>query len=207
MTTQRQRTEQGEANYSGPRAMSEKGSPVWCWQTITALQTQWKSLRFDLDLYKTTWAEAEEHRVWEKVPYNTPFGSKEEMLRRLEVGDIPEATLRVMEQAMDAEPLKEHGGVRRGGEFQNDQVYRGTLGRGNSSARLIARIARDAPEVWERMKQGGFSSVAEAARAAGIQMARRKKTVTLSDNVDRLADRLRSHYTHEQLQRIRSRLG
>ena len=33
---------------------------------------------------------------------------------------------------------------------------------------LVGRIARDRPDVWERMKQGEFLSMCQAAIAAGI---------------------------------------
>ena len=201
--TERAMTEQQQANYSGPRAMSEKGSPLWCWQTITALETQWNALNFDLDLYMTTWAEAEGHRVWEKIPYDTPYGSKEEMLRRLEIGDVPDARARVAEKAMDARPLGDPGTNQHNGGRYLDNV----LHRGKGSDYLVRRIARDAPEVWERMKRGEFTSVAAAAREAGIKLAVPKKTVTLSDNLDRVADRLMGHYTPEQVKRIRERLA
>ena len=39
---------------------------------------------------------------------------------------------------------------------------------GNRSTYLAARIARDAPEVFEKMKAGAFKSVRAAAKAAGV---------------------------------------
>ena len=181
--TNRQWTEQQEAGVSGPRALNEPGSPVWCWQTISHLQTLWKSVDIDLRLYEKTWVEAEEHRVWEKVPYEQPYGSKERMLEALEVGDVPAARVRVAAKAMTAIPTR-HG-----------------------KRNLTDRIAYDAPDVWERMKQGEFKSVAEAARAAGIKLAKPKKTVTLSDKVERVAERLKEHYSQEQILQLREHLG
>ena len=164
-------------------ALNQPGSPVWCWQTISHLQTLWKSVTIDLRLYEKTWAEAEEHRVWEKVPYEQPYGSKGGMLEALEVGDVPAARVRVAAKAMTAIPTR--------------------LGKRN----LTDRIAYDAPDVWERMKQGGFKSVAEAARAAGIKLAKPNKTITLSDKVDRVAERLKGHYSQEQIRQLREHLG
>ena len=57
--------------------------------------------------------------------------------------------------------------------------------------RLTARIARDRPDVWERMKNGEFASVAEAARDAGIDVKNPKRAV-LSEDIERLANRNRS---------------
>jgi len=40
--------------------------------------------------------------------------------------------------------------------------------RGNHAEYLAARIARDRPDILERMKAGEFSSVRQAAKEAGI---------------------------------------
>ncbi len=182
MTTP-QWTEQQEAGASGPRALNEPGSPVWCWQTISHLQTLWKTVDIDLRLYEKTWDEAEEHRVWEKVPYEQPYGSKEKMLEALEVGDVPAARAKVAGMAMNATPTR-HG-----------------------KRNLTDRIAYDAPDVWERMKRGEFKSVAEAARVAGIEPAKPNKTITLSDKVERVAERLKGYYSQEQIRQLREHLG
>ena len=191
----------------GPIELKETGSPAWCWQTISHLQSLWNSLDIDLGLYEKTWAEAEEHRVWEKVPYEHPYGSKERMLAALEVGDVPAARARVAVKAMTATPMRQHGGIN---EYNKEEGYLDNLPpnkRGKGSYYLTARIARDHPEIWERMKRGEFKSVAEAARAAGIKLAKPRKTVTLSDNVDRLAKRLANHYSTEQVQQLREYLA
>ena len=200
-------TEQQEAGASGPRALNEPGSPVWCWQTISHLQTLWKSVNIDLRLYEQTWAEAEEHRVWEKVPYQQPYGSKEYMLSALEAGDVPAARARAALKALTAVPLGQHGGTdgHNKKEGAESHLPPGKRGKGTVDY-LTARIARDAPEVWERMKRGEFKSAAEAARAAGIRLAKRKKSVTLSDNVDRVAEKLKGHYSQEQIRQLREHL-
>ena len=182
MTTP-QWTEQQEAGASGPRALNQPGSPVWCWQTINHLQTLWKTIEIDLRLYEKTWDEAEEHRVWEKVPYQQPYGSKERMQEALEVGDVPAARAKVARMAMNAIPTRQ------------------------GKRTLTDRIAFDAPDVWERMKQGEFKSVAEAARVAGIAMSKPNKTITLSGQVERVAERLKGYYSQEQIQQLREHLG
>ena len=175
-------TEQDEAQISGPIALKEPGSPQWCWQLIAAMQTQWRALNFDYDLYTRTWEDAEAHKVWEKVPYDNPYGSKERMLKALAVGDIPAANARVAENAMTTQPLAEHGTNQHtagGGSLHY------LLPNRRGSAYLTARIARDRPDIWERMRLGEFNSVAAAAREAGIRMPKPRRTVTLGDNVER----------------------
>ena len=195
--------EQAQAGGSGLRALKKPGDPQWCWQTISRLQSLWGSLNLDFESYMTAWAEAEEHRVWEKVPYGNPFGTKDGMLKQLAIGDDEAAKNRVAIQAIAARASRRQGRPANGEE----KGSRANLfHRGANAEALLARIARDRPDVLERMKQGEFDSVAAAAREAGIGFAKRKKTVTLSDNVDRVAERLKGHYSPEQLARIRERL-
>ena len=94
--------EQAQAGGSGLRALKKPGDPQWCWQTISRLQSLWTSLNLDFESYMTAWAEADENRVWEKVPYDNPFGTKEEMLRQLSIGDDEAAKKRVACQAIAA---------------------------------------------------------------------------------------------------------
>ena len=181
--------EQTIAGGSGLRALKTPGDPQWCWQTISRLQSLWVSLNLDFESYMTAWTEAEEHEVWEKVPYDNPFGSKVEMLRQLEIGDETAAKSRVACQAIAARAMRPWGGRR------------------NKSDYLVARIARDRPDILERMKKGDFQSMAEAVREAGIQTAKPRKTVTLSDKVERVAERLKEHYTPEQIRQLKDHLG
>ena len=187
-------SEQDEAGASGPRAMKEPGDPVWCWQTISHLQSLWQSLNLDFDMYMTTWAEADVHRVWENVPYDNPFGTKENMLRQLEIGDDQAAEKRVACQAIAARAMRH-----KSRPFKADER--------SHQGNIIARIARERPDILDRMIQKEFQTVSEAVKAAGIGFTKRKKTVTLSDNVDRVADTLKDHYTEEQIRRIMQRLG
>ncbi len=63
---------------------------------------------------------------------------------------------------------------------------------------MVARIARDRPDILERMKAGAFTSVREAAREAGII-----KDVSLVTQVVRLWEKA----TPEERQVIRQRLA
>ena len=202
MTRKSAMTEQDEARSSGPIALKEPGSPEWCWQLLAAMQTQWRALNFDYELYMRTWEDAEAYQVWDKVPYDSPYGSKERMLEALEIGDIPAAKARVIEKAMTAQPLGQHGA----NQHNKEDITQVMSSQGNRSDYLTARIARDRPDIWERMKRGEFDSVKAAAREAGIPLPQPRRTMSLSDNVDRVANKLRQHYTPEQVQRIAERL-
>lgn len=186
MTSKNVRTEQEEAQISGPIVLKEPGTPMWCWQLIAALQTQWKNLNIDYDLYMRTWEDAETHQVWEKVPYDNPYNSKERMLEALEIGDIPAARARVAEKAMTIMSSRTNGGTR--------PDY------------LTARIARERPDVWDRMKQGEFTSIRAAAWEAGITLPTPPRKMTLTGNLDKVSEALREHYTDEQIKDLARKL-
>jgi hypothetical protein len=77
---------------------------------------------------------------------------------------------RVQRLAEAAVPLKhfwEVPGPGRGKKLPRKQKVQS----GNRSVYLVNRIARDRPDILERMKAGEFETVREAARAAGILTA------------------------------------
>lgn len=184
-------TEQDMANV-GPRDLKEEGSPAWCWQTVSLLQNMWTSLDLSHDRYAEVWEKANEHRIWEKIPADTPYGSLEAMKDKLKVGDAAEARLKVIDLAVQAKPLRKHGGVN--GHNKSDEGVPAHLHRGAKNADyLTARLARDFPEIHERMQMGEFKSVAAAAREAGIYPDK-PKTITASPDKGRLAKSLLQAY-------------
>jgi hypothetical protein len=74
----------------------------------------------------------------------------------------------VKTRAMAAKLIKpvKHAGPGRGHKKTGDDVT--GFQRGNSADYFTARIARDRPDILERMKAGEFSSVRQAAKEAGI---------------------------------------
>lgn len=81
-----------------------------------------------------------------------------------------EARDRVKRFAENATPLNGHGGDRQSDNFQlyNYKVETMMDGGGTDSEYLTARIARDRPDILERMKAGEYRSVRSAAIDAGI---------------------------------------
>ena len=67
-------TEQDIVNV-GPLELKDLGSPAWCWQTVGLLQNLWGSIDDNVTRYAEVWATAEEYRIWEKIPYEAPYGS------------------------------------------------------------------------------------------------------------------------------------
>ena len=190
----------------GNRADKVQGSVPWCWQTITALQFMWENLEHAHELYIRTWKEAEEQAIWEKVPPDNPYGSKDAMLKALEIGGETAARKRVAVQAIKVKSLSQHGTNQHTKEAAAHarQLPRSKHSRYGAEY-LTARIARDRPDIWKRMQSGEFKSVAEAARAAGIFKPRRK-TVALLDDLDRVAANIKRGYTEEQVKELRNLL-
>ena len=202
-------TDQDLASMSGPRPLKEAGSVEWCWQTVTALQHMWQSLHLNYEHYITILNEAEDEAIWDKIPPDKPYGSKTKMLAHVEVGDSKDAhkRMRIQTLAAQAKALQKNGGRRRGSDFQSDNDNTEKTSRGSDPQYLLARIARDHPDIIQRVADGEFTSVRAAAREAGIALAQPKKTVTLSDNVERVADTIKGHYTPDQVQRIIAHLS
>jgi hypothetical protein len=99
---------------------------------------------------------------------------------------------RVAAEAVKAGPLGGQGRPTK--EEQANKGYgvtfiEGKSKRGNRAKYRTARIARDAPEVLERMKAGEFASVAAAERAAGLKGVTDRR-VWLSANPEEAARKL-----------------
>ena len=184
-----------DASLVGPRSSKEPGTVAWAWQTIHALKYLWGNFDGSYESYERIWREAEEHEIWKIVPPDNPFGSKDAMLKRLAVGDIETAKVKIATLAAVVEPVNPHQG--------DDRSHHDGRGRtGTSSQYLMARIARDNPEVHRRAMNGEFKSVAEAAKEAGIPLTKRTRTVSLSKNVERVATNVANHYGVETTRRL-----
>lgn len=105
-------------------------------------------------------------------------------------------------RAQGARPLLPNGGDRRSDE--RIQSSNGILKQGNTADYLTARIARDRPDVLERMKAGEFKSVRQAAQAAGF--ASLATTVRLDDPAS-AARTLRKHASADFLRALVRELG
>lgn len=196
-------TEQELASMEGPRDLKEPGSIQWSWQTVSALQHMWQSLHLNYEHYMTILGEAREHRIWELIPPEGPYGSEAKMLKQVEVGNDKDAQKRMKIQtlAATARRIEQYGADRRSDKLEN------TRG-GFDSEYILSLVARDNPDFFAQVVSGelSFTSATAMARAAGVGLPARKPTVSLSENVDRVADRMKEYYTLEQIRRIADRL-
>ncbi len=77
---------------------------------------------------------------------------------------------KLAESAVPLSPADHHPGSGRGNKYETRRPA------GNSRAYLVRRIARDHPDILERMKRGEFVSVHRAAIAAGIVKGKADRT-------------------------------
>ncbi len=95
------------------------------------------------------------------MPPEKPYGSLEALLKA-EIGvDVQESVAIVKTRARAAKALTKHGELGRGRNRGNNITSKV---RGDHVEYLTARIARDRPDILERMKAGEFSSVRKIKR-------------------------------------------
>lgn len=98
--------------------------------------------------------------------------------------------------AQEAESLAEHGGTAKAQAIDARGSDRTSGLRGETQAYLLRRIARDAPEILERVKAGEFKSARAAAIEAGI--IKPVPTVRLVSDINAIAAKLCQHLTSDQ---------
>ncbi len=135
------------------------------------------------------------------------------VLQQLAEGKVAEAEQSVRTaleaKAQEAKPGPEQeigvqggkAGPGRGHVKTPDQISGfSALAYGTSQDYLLSRLARDAPEVLDRVKAGEFRSARAAAIEAGI--IRPVPTIRLVDDLAKVAAALRKHLDQEQLHRL-----
>ena len=135
-----------------------------------------------------------------------------ELLQRLvKQGPTPEAVQEVQRAitqqemlanaAAKAQPLAQHGeiGNGRGDESRVADSHSKSASQlsSDSQERILRRLARDAPEILDRVKAGEFKSARAAAIEAGI--IRPVPTVRLVDDPHKVAATIRRHLSQQQV--------
>lgn len=138
--------------------------------------------------------------------------------------DMDAARIRVLTQArecaqflaarLDGSELPEHGEIgngrssqpgRRSDSYNASAEQNESRGRGTSRWYLTARIARDHPEVHDKMKRGAFRSVRQAAIAAGI-IQDRTRVSFYADDPERAARNIFKHMCPADIEALVERL-
>lgn len=141
------------------------GSRSWCLYTANEIRKMLydkQQLGARLHNYVSAF---QERQGWQELGFLTweDFCVKRLQVRADEVES--EARARIAAIAEQAKPLNGHGGNR---QLDNYQVDIPSIDGGTSPEYLTARIARDRPDILERMKAGEYKSVRSAAIDAGI---------------------------------------
>ncbi len=138
--------------------------------------------------------EADQHRIYERIPPEKPYGTMDALLLA-EIGETAtSSTARVMARAEDTLPLPFHGEVGNG-RSRVDNINSTPKGGGTNADYLTSRIARDRPDILERMQAGEYKSVRAAADDAGIV----KRRVSIPLDAERAASLIRKHFTAGQV--------
>ena len=143
------------------------GSRSWCLYTANEIRKMLydkQQLGARLHDYVSAF---QERQGWQELGFLT-WG--EFCVKRLQVkaDEVEaEARARIAAMAEQAKPLAANGGDRKTEQYNNYNTDSPTV-QGTSPEYLTARIARDRPDILERMKAGEYKSVRSAAIDAGI---------------------------------------
>ncbi len=182
-----------EASRDAPR-----GSRAWALWIIGQAQLTRKQLQLDAEILGSLLKQIDEFRAWEPLGLLDieTLALKELQLEpavlRAVLGATPGRSLgAVIAHAETAEPISQHGGSRVNKQGDNITLTQ----RGTEPKYLTARIARDHPDILERMKAGEYTSVRQAALDAGI--IKLQSSFPIHD-MNRLAAALKRRLTTEQ---------
>lgn len=182
----------------GPRSLKPVGSAEWCWQTIELLKNRYRDVDERWHDVEDALSELEQVRAWDVVPPHSPYGSLDQMLRaELGIGadQVRSRVVDAKTAAERAKPLADHGELGRG---RTRDSGRNSIKGGENADYLTARIARDHKPILEGMKRGEYTSVRQAAKAAGILKDRVKVTPT----VDGFLKAIRTHLDEKQVRQL-----
>lgn len=158
----------------GPRQLKDPSSAAFAWQTISLLKTRYQSKATSEKNWTQTLEEAEQYRVYERVPEEKPYGSLDAMLLA-EIGvtaDESKKDVSNRQQAAQQAARENTEAALNVGANQHtteDRTKTETVlssDGSNSKTRRIRRLRRDHPEAAERLEAGEFKSVAAAERWA-----------------------------------------
>ena len=149
------------------------GTPEWARGVALEIRCKLKDVDSDVR-FVAQWIEvASDNKAWRILGY-----ASLELFLAAEIGLDPDLVTRITtaktgtllrellpsERAELAKPLAEHGTNQHGGVGDTKSVS----SNGTTAVYLTSRIARDRPDILERMKSGEFNSVRAAAIEAGF---------------------------------------
>lgn len=92
----------------GPRTLKDTHTLECAWQTTEYLKTLYGMKEASLDRWETALAEAEQHRIYERIPLEKPYGTMSALLRaeigetRVSIALDPTSVARTVRRHFDA---------------------------------------------------------------------------------------------------------
>lgn len=163
--------DQREEASVGPRDLKKPGTAKWAWQTLSALKRRWELKQLSAQQFEETIDELKEHRAWEIVPPEKPYGSLDAMLRA-EIG----CTEQKARKRFAVDPTPKRGNPtgsnqhkkESSAEEDSSQVSRAKKnGVGIQTQVYLDRLAKDRPDLLKKVDAGELKPKT-AARMAGI---------------------------------------
>lgn len=193
-----------ERSRIGPRTLKDTTSEEYAWQTTAYLKTMYGIKEASVESWQRAVAEAEEHHIYDQIPPERPYGSMDALLLA-EIGETAaSSTAKVMAHSLAAQGKTYlDPGPRTAEEKSNCDVITITqTGRGTSAEYLTARIARNRPDVLERMQRGDYPSVRAAAMEAGLVEQR----ISIPMDPEKAARIIRRHFDEASVAALKEAL-
>ena len=145
----------------GPRDQKDPTSREYAIQTVRALKQYLEAADIDEDRVRDELERIDKYRHWKVLGYK----SKAEMLQ---AEGLAERLRKIHRRIKRLEGKTINAADNHNPRPSGDIVTSNGLGKGNAADYLTARLKRDHEEILRRLESGEFTSVRQAAIAAGI---------------------------------------
>ena len=145
----------------GPRDQKDPTSREYAIQTVRALKRYLEAADIEEDRVREEMARIDRYRHWKVLGYK----SKTEMLQS---EGLAERLRKIRRRIKQLEGKTINAADNHDPKPSGDIVTSNGLGKGNAADYLTARLKRDHGEIFQRLAAGEFTSVRQAAIAAGI---------------------------------------
>ena len=145
----------------GPRDQKDPTSREYAIQTVRALKRYLEAADIDEDRVREEMARIDRYRHWKVLGYK----SKTEMLQS---EGLAQRLRKIRRRINQLEGKTINAADNHNPKPSGDIVTSNGLGKGNAADYLTARLKRDYDDIFQRLAAGEFTSVRQAAIAAGI---------------------------------------
>ena len=203
---------------TAPRNSREPGSPEWCYQTLNLLQDSYRDIDLDSKRFEECLAELRQHRAWEKVPIDKPYGSEDRMIvaelgkRAEEVADhlknIRQAALAAQNRIVDQEDRANQRAVGRPENVYTNEKSINDFERpsGTSSEYALRRLRKDRPDIHARVLAGELTPHGGMVEA-GFRKPAPSQKLSAFERLRRMIERLDDELTPAERRALKDMLN